>query len=407
MSSHINNPPILLLPNEITAKIFTHCLPELPSADSHLLLRCPSPREATLLLGQICGQWRDICIGTPVFWSSIAFAKGSIQLLELWLSRARDHPLTIFLQMNDARADMLMKAIMVHRSRWRDVTLVLPVGALHQLSMSSLPRLERLTLRTNDLHLDPPIIIRDTPLLRYADLSFLPQLDLPFEQLTTLHSSLSFNATQAVGILRRCPNLLDLFWGRGFIFDAPILPPIELPCLRSLATDDGNLLHFLTVPRLERLEMSTHRAEAETLRLLMLRSSCDLRVFSLKDTDRTHKNQLQNLLCTVSTVMHLKLERASIETQMPALRGADVLPQLEHLEICESLSGEDSRPLLDELWRRHTQGTLKSLRLSLKTWPNGHEPRVPSADAMATFRALSEGGLRVRVTAAEVVILDL
>ncbi|KAJ7820225.1 hypothetical protein B0H14DRAFT_2166345, partial [Mycena olivaceomarginata] len=60
--------PILLLPNEITAKIFTRCLPELPSVDSHLLLICPSPRKAPLLLGQICGQWRDICIGTPVLW---------------------------------------------------------------------------------------------------------------------------------------------------------------------------------------------------------------------------------------------------------------------------------------------------------------------------------------------------
>ncbi|KAJ7342733.1 hypothetical protein DFH08DRAFT_1081818 [Mycena albidolilacea] len=348
VSSGGDDPPILLLPNEITAEIFTRCLLELPSVDSclllppvdsSLLLGCPSPCEAPLLLGQICGQWRDICIDTPEVWPSIAFARGSIQLLELWLSRARDYPLTLFLQTQDeARAEMFMKAILPHRSQWRDVTLILPSRALYQLGSSSL------------LH---------TPLLRHVDIRYLPQIELPFEQWTILHFCLSFKTTEAVGILRRCQNLLDLNWGRGHRFDVPILSPVELLRLRSLAADHGFLLRFLTVPRLERLDIRSAHTGLNELRLLMLRSSCDLRVLSCL----TPAAQLQNLFRTVSTVVHLKLDRASIEIQSPAL--ADIL------------------------WR-HEEDTLVRFELLLQEYMP-----IPFAAAMTAFRALADRGLHV------------
>ncbi|KAJ7803865.1 hypothetical protein B0H13DRAFT_1473793, partial [Mycena leptocephala] len=78
---------ILSVPPEITATIFGHCLPALSS---------PSLHEAPMLLTRICHQWREISLDTPALWASLAFGeRRSIELLKEWLSRARNHPLTI------------------------------------------------------------------------------------------------------------------------------------------------------------------------------------------------------------------------------------------------------------------------------------------------------------------------
>ncbi|KAJ7735589.1 hypothetical protein B0H14DRAFT_2205974, partial [Mycena olivaceomarginata] len=87
--------PILLLPVEITAKIFTPCLPTLSLKSRPI--PWPSPRAAPLLLAQICRQWRDLSPGMPTLWTSIWFVAPSRELLELWLSRAGNLPLTILL----------------------------------------------------------------------------------------------------------------------------------------------------------------------------------------------------------------------------------------------------------------------------------------------------------------------
>ncbi|KAJ7342705.1 hypothetical protein DFH08DRAFT_962757 [Mycena albidolilacea] len=182
------------------------------------------------------------------------------------------------------------------------------------------------------------IIIRDTPLLRHPDLSFLPQLDLPFEQLTTLHFYLSFNTTQAVGILRRCQNLLDLFRGRGLL-DAPILLPVELQ-----------------FPRLERLEISALDAEPKALCSLMLWSSWDL----------------SDLPSTMGSVEHLMLSGRYIKTQLLALQDVDILLQLKHLEIREyvrSYDQDDYRALTDILPRRHEEGKMEWVELFLRGVP--------------------------------------
>ncbi|KAJ7870506.1 hypothetical protein B0H13DRAFT_1553445, partial [Mycena leptocephala] len=52
--------PVLALPNEITARIFVHCLP------SHG--ERPSPQTAPLLPAQICRHWRAVALATCELW---------------------------------------------------------------------------------------------------------------------------------------------------------------------------------------------------------------------------------------------------------------------------------------------------------------------------------------------------
>ncbi|KAJ6533031.1 hypothetical protein B0H19DRAFT_879289, partial [Mycena capillaripes] len=53
--------PVLSLPPEITMEVFVRCLPS--ESD-----RCPSWKQAPLLLAQICRQWRQIALDTPALW---------------------------------------------------------------------------------------------------------------------------------------------------------------------------------------------------------------------------------------------------------------------------------------------------------------------------------------------------
>ncbi|KAF8215214.1 hypothetical protein K438DRAFT_2008633 [Mycena galopus ATCC 62051] len=248
---------ILSFPPEITAVIFRFCLPTPPSTPGNQWNPRPSPLEAPLLLAQICCQWRDICLGTPDLWTSVAFDKGYSQLLELWLSRAGNYPLTISLRTrigDEARACLFLQAISRRSSQWQEVHLELPLPALQQLNALSFPRLERLALFTSQSTEDFPIIIRDTPLLRHASIRSFHQINLPWEQLTTLHFLDCFDIAQTVAILRCCPNVQEIYFpkqGNGSF----VLSPVELRSLRSLRIVEWRVLYGLTIPRLERLEV--------------------------------------------------------------------------------------------------------------------------------------------------------
>ncbi|KAF9445966.1 hypothetical protein P691DRAFT_674584, partial [Macrolepiota fuliginosa MF-IS2] len=57
------SPARRLLP-EILQEIFYHCLPTAHNA-------VMSPDEPPLVLGRVCGQWRQVAYSTPKLWASI------------------------------------------------------------------------------------------------------------------------------------------------------------------------------------------------------------------------------------------------------------------------------------------------------------------------------------------------
>ncbi|KAJ6593157.1 hypothetical protein B0H19DRAFT_13305 [Mycena capillaripes] len=393
---------ILQLPPEITATIFDHCLPsDLPCQ--------PSSHEAPLLLAQICHQWREICLDTPDLWASVVFGDTkSIELLKMWLPRAGNHPLTLSLRsVDNVRADQLMQTIKPYCSQWKDVHFHLPALAHCQLNMTALPRLERLALvapRTTTL--GPGIIIQNAPLLRCAEIIHLPRFtaELPLEQLTFLTFRASVDTAQIIDVLRCCPNLLDLSCGTTWRERAH--PPLQLSSLRSLNLIDDHMLHCLTVPRLEELQISHLPNDidpaADALQSLVSRSSCHLQRLQVR-LHRPTTVQSQRFFRAANSIQHLKLflhYSPGPEQQIKALQGPDdVLPQLSHLEIHDAL-GDYYPQLLDLLRWRRTHGALESFELFLGTL--GPLPgRIPPAAVMDDFRALAEAGLRLRVTIRE------
>jgi hypothetical protein len=248
-----------------------------------------------------------------------------------------------------------MEAVKPYCAQWRDVHFDLPMSAHLQLNMSTFPRLERLALicpmqglrsRTR-----APIVFRDAPLLRDAEISMhYVQVDLPFEQLTTFHFNTFLNATQTIAILQRCSNLLHLSCG------SDVMPlPVELHSLRTLEIRNLHILANLTVPRLERLHIHSMlvdmEAETDTLQSLLSRLSCDLQFLSVAIYHVTTV-QFRRLFGAVNSVLHLQL--TILDSKFEALQGADdMLPRLKHLEIRGGsgiASADHFRPLLDMLW---------------------------------------------------------
>jgi hypothetical protein len=199
-------------------------------------------------------------------------------------------------------------------------------------------------------------------------------------------------------------------------------PPVELRSLRSLTAVDKRFLPFLTVPHLERFDISGD-IEAGDLQSLISRSSCNLRVLCVQVYQRPAPH-LKPLLRVATSVVEVQLQGEGIESQI--FQDANVLPKLEILEIRDptriivntpshtlnprpqivryreavARSDGDYRALADMLWWRQARG-LQSFQLSL-----GPAAPFPPAHAITAFRALAQVGLQVRVTQKEAVLLD-
>ncbi|KAJ7645982.1 hypothetical protein DFH06DRAFT_1210853 [Mycena polygramma] len=409
--------PLLVLPPEIVAAIFEHCLEASyhpwPPAHGLYLYRpadnlWPSPHDAPLLLARICRRLREICLHTPSLWASIAFGDtGSVELLETWLSRARNHPLRVLLQTQDeARARVLMQIVKVHECQWQEVYFDLPASA-HALldAISAFPRLKGLTLIAPNHSLDP-LVLGDAPSLRHADILHIPRLTtaLPLARLTALTFRGDASVEETLAILRCCPNLVDFhrvdFCGGSALPSATVL---ELAFLRTLQITRPGLLHCLTVPRLERLQLDSVTAgfDATTaaLQSLVTRSRCALDFFRIGLHGATAA-QVRDVLRPLDRMLHLRLKLtlytdSDLATHVRVLHGVDipVLPQLKHLElrVHPELDECAGAQLLEMLgWRQ--RGVLESFELTLLSGTV-----TPPATVLDGFRALAEAGLRVNM----------
>ncbi|KAJ6554681.1 hypothetical protein B0H19DRAFT_1377464 [Mycena capillaripes] len=91
--------PISKLANELLSTVFVLCLPSTPPDVIYMYvpaLNAPSPTTAPLLLCNVCHHWRAVAIDLPVLWKSLDTENLSHpELLDLWLSRARQSTLSL------------------------------------------------------------------------------------------------------------------------------------------------------------------------------------------------------------------------------------------------------------------------------------------------------------------------
>ncbi|KAJ7073887.1 hypothetical protein C8F01DRAFT_1224690 [Mycena amicta] len=139
--------PILTLPNEIVAEIFTQYLPPYPDFPPFV-----GPGSPTHLLG-ICRLWRSIALHSPELWRAIKLRckvhPNWVQMAEAWLQRSGASPLSVDLDFESNSGfteaeDSLLNAVVAHRSRWEYINIIAPPSQIYLLSGPS-PTLQAAT----------------------------------------------------------------------------------------------------------------------------------------------------------------------------------------------------------------------------------------------------------------------
>ncbi|KAJ7685655.1 hypothetical protein DFH06DRAFT_1159061 [Mycena polygramma] len=364
-----------ILPPEILAQIFIHCL-DIDEDDNDDFI-VPDLATAPLILCGICRRWRDVAISTPALWSSLHIDFGyynerqTAEFHQMWLSRARNTPLSLRLRLHYHRVPMgpevsLLKTIKGLSQQWRNIDFETPDMASFVFPVrGSFPLLEKLNISSiDDLDNDLPITFCDAPTLREVAFSrHYPQIKIPWHQLTTFRV-LDIEILDCVDVLHNSSNLLDAsFLIRGqptalpasivkhsrleslaldvcYDYDEPdmdsldvlpILGCLEIPSLRSLTLEfpeqspDTDVSPFLSF-------MSRFFAQLRILGLSYMPATMVDLIKCLKVTPTVEVLALDLALPLVDTV-------ADMDTLFAQLAGpTDFLPKLETLHLVSSFS---------------------------------------------------------------------
>ncbi|KAJ7177093.1 hypothetical protein C8R46DRAFT_48401 [Mycena filopes] len=283
LKQHLSNYkyPVLTLPNEVVSEIFLQTVAG---------FRAPlCGRASPLYLGHICQRWRDIALSTPSLWSSMYISithpqpkglQGYIHLLEMWLARSRDCPLSIRFSANYNRGAMslALATISAQRARWETIALTMSWHTLPNIQ-ADLPLLQSLEIRLVEPYASAP----SAGMAGSARAFFGPKLTsvklygpkvytvgLPWPQLTsiTIHAPL----TDVVQILRTASSLREFsvavteihlvhadYWD-----PLPSIPPLlhlqSLELTYGIRGRPSALFAFLTrltLPALKQLKLRT------------------------------------------------------------------------------------------------------------------------------------------------------
>ncbi|KAJ7154283.1 hypothetical protein C8R46DRAFT_448588 [Mycena filopes] len=354
------------LPPEILGEIFMHCLEGLGEI-------VPNPKNAPLLLCNICRRWREVALSTPRLWSSLAVDFGAISdchgtqlgVYRDWLMRARKAPVTLFLndlQRPDLHTSMktLLSIIVGLSPQWRDVELRL-AGNLTPFLFSTdgvflgkLPLLEKLAISilppqepapdddSDDTPSEIALLFTDAPRLRHLilDKDYLP-VQVPWDQLHKF-SCVTITPSSCTRILRNSPNLLDAVFGR--IYGPRSNSRVVHPRLQSLTVgmpcdlDEPHLLDSLTAPALKSLviRVPVRPPIAASFTSFISRSSIQLHSLALLPAPKI-ADGLIACLKAASSVVHLRISPPNVEEAdalfVQLTDHSGLLPKLESFHV--------------------------------------------------------------------------
>ncbi|KAJ7079505.1 hypothetical protein C8R43DRAFT_1083210 [Mycena crocata] len=327
--------PVLTLPNEIISEIF---LQSLSPSDS---LSGPT---SPIFLGHICRKWRAITLSTPTLWTVIRLDvdtttkhEKQLRLLDIWLARSRDCPLSISITeychcpISESFASRFLAAIIPHSRRWRSVSLHILFSAFPMIS-GELPILSELTITSASDHLPniehpdapwPLAMFKQAPKLRRVSLCRVdPNIfHLPWAQITCLSITQPDSFNDLSKILTLVVNVAFLVV--QITHDTPASLPVIPPLLHlrhlTLAGYEGlhpamhaQFMDTLTLPALTHLETEEHCLAA--IQNLIVRSQCcldGLRISMAQTMYRAVSSPTE-----ASTLKLIELQSDDIETDM-------------------------------------------------------------------------------------------
>jgi hypothetical protein len=266
-------PPIRRLPPELLTEIFLHCLPQFVQ---------PHPNKAPLLLTQICSWWRCVCISSPQIWSSLELVykvcettsnlhdskRNTEALVDLWLSRSGDCPLSLSLQ-EDASLVKHIQCLLnsdTMTRRLQCLKVVIPRRTYTAfLPETRYPRL--LTLELNTPHglseanlKDTSSVFSNSPELRsflWTNNHFTSSLiTVQWSSLSLLHLTTAISIQNCLGVLEASTNAVTIHMKDIYLdLVQPLSREIILPRLATLVlasrVNISQVFECLTVPSLK------------------------------------------------------------------------------------------------------------------------------------------------------------
>ncbi|CAK5268191.1 unnamed protein product [Mycena citricolor] len=451
--------PILSLPVEITALIFTHCLPDDP-------LESGSEIPA-LVLSAVCRDWREIVLARALFWSSWSLdvdrpgGARDTTFIQMWLRRARSNLINVRLYHRDCpgqddewiddpwwdrvneRLPAALDVVFGLQERLESLEISFPSSTLarylpDEVPADGFPVLKRLVLGSAaeaegggnlaDHEHFPITYFRAAPqlecatLIRSEDCTFLDLffIELPFEQLTDFEGTM-FSASGALEVLRTTPDLVQatfhltrgspLSRGEPFLLARMISLSLWSAGTGASPTD---VLDYLVLPDLKLLAMGKETRpnvehQPSVVERLVERSGCSITHLSLASWPARS---------VVYTLLHLpSLENLDLHeyTQPQAeevLRALtcwmnDTSAESNHLGsrlTCFALHCERRRfdrqfsynAMLDFLYAVTDRPEgVLTLRSFEMEWTGIFPPAGPSRDVLSKLRGLTALGLNI------------
>ncbi|KAF8178165.1 hypothetical protein K438DRAFT_1280909 [Mycena galopus ATCC 62051] len=266
--------PVLTLPNEITTKIFVHCLPIYPMLPPMVGVFSPT------FLTQICRQWREVALATPSLWRTIGITfsaidptpKHNISRISDAASRSGSYPIWISLNEiptsrvypSGAHPCETLSTLIPHRARWEYLTVRLHESSedVLRLMEGPIPLLRHLELFCG---VGGAFQLPESPQLHSVVLtgSIASRVVLPWAQLTSLtlrrvDLTTCLAILQQTGRLVHCTLELPRMNHSEFIGMNSTLQCLESLTLRNTYINDAGIaaafFAALAVPALHRLE---------------------------------------------------------------------------------------------------------------------------------------------------------
>lgn len=294
---------------------------------------------AALRLGQICRSWRDVINTTSRIWSLINLElneRRCVDMLTCWLNRSGQCMLMVSLaaydhkRQDDLNPQPVLDLLSTHAHRLSELRI--KIAETYSPALTSLNG-KMINLHTlhfeNNYHSSIGAIANvfaSAPALR--NIYVAPYVDLPGASQLPWHQLESFsgednpvgrNGTMGIPeVLRRSPNMLYVrveIPHRIHYGNTGLVPHILHQKLQSLELvwrayrDNSGFLTSLTLPALQALSCSaTGPWPVDQLKLLLVRSSCQLTRLSLDVMIRDDMVQFKFIECLEQMASLLELE---------------------------------------------------------------------------------------------------
>ncbi|KAF7350465.1 F-box domain-containing protein [Mycena venus] len=377
-------PPVLALPPEITAEIFSHYV----GTSTHIPPRSGGP----LVLAEVCTRWREICLSTCSLWASVSIDdrcnwnhQVNLLLLQRWMARAGNHLLDLNIWM---RSSSPFPILSQYSSRWRSLRFRLNASVPFPFPNGTrVLALVRLDITIPNPHVAVTVTaFREAPSLREVLLSSLgpsQSILLPFVQLTFLRLW-RISLQQCLDMLKETPKLevlsVDTATSRhsSLQFVSPTLSMV-FPHLHTLSfcTGSSTVLDHFTLPALETLKLTSFKGDGVARLLeLAVRSSCSPRSIAVwfMEYEMSYRcfrafPSLEKVEIFAYPCSPEPCDGCTLASLVNLLNKDDFLPALCEMKISHCPTEISSSVLAEMLvsrWHGHREGVarLKSFHLS-------------------------------------------